>query len=690
MANPTVDKLQDFAIRHGEKVVVGIAVTLFVVCLGLAVSRSVIDLTPDKLKSSAELASKTLQTRQDPAKILERIQGEFLKDVSFAKVVDDQKANALKASDFRAKFDYVIPEPGAGLIRDQPEIVKPTELAAFPGRGGMLLYALKDGERIVDNSEPAKAAARKSNRRSGGPRGGSGGGSSDMASQMARFGGGVPGGGASGPANDSEAAKREAERIKRGLVGKVDAPKEEKKADEPEPEAAGPWKEEVTGKRWVVITGVIDHEQMRKNWLTALKLEALAHPNYKRLDVQRQTYDPDTAEWSPWAKVDPNKNYDVLDNVPEYDAEYVPESMRLEALADKLPFLKAGYWTGVHVAKLVPPDILDSAKGSSKASGKGIGSGLGGPGSGGGAGSSDMASQMARMRGGSGMGGPGGMGMMGRSGGGVGPMGEGGSPGMSIGGGGGGDLSADETNFPKSEDKTIMLRSLDFTIEPNMTYRYRVRIVVVNPNLDHTDVNPGVDTESKELVGPWSDPTDRVSVPADVVAYAMSPMTNSRRDDLVSFEVIRWDPKTGQTVVKNDTRGPGQIVGEPGTVQVPSSEGSGPTSSSIDFTSRDLVLDAIGGPKRLPDIGVERNAYEIPTIAMVVEPDGSVAIRNQASDRGDAIREDMDKSYHQAIEDSGKKREPGGGGSRMPGFGGPGGGGRRGGRGGGAGKIGGS
>jgi len=239
----------------------------------------------------------------------------------------------------------------------------------------------------------------------------------------------------------------------------------------------------------------------------------------------------------------------------------------------------------------------------------------------------------------------------------------------------------DDMNFTKHEDPTLMVRSLDFTVEPDTTYRYRVRIVVVNPNKDHTDVNPGVDTESKELLGPWSEPTEVVSVPADVAAYAMAPETVPRRDDLVSFQIVKFDPSTGQTVVKYDVAGPGEIIGEYGTVPMPSSEGSGPKTAQIEFNSRAVVLDALGGRQRIPDIGVERVPFEVPAVAMVVEPDGSVVVRSQALDKADEVRKDMESNYKQAIEDSTKKRDPGVGGSRIPGMGGSGSAGMRSGRG---------
>ena len=171
---------------------------------------------------------------------------------------------------------------------------------------------------------------------------------------------GMPGSSSGAPtAEKSEDAKKrealDAEKKKRLFAGKVDESKEKEaaKAEEATPEPQGPWKEETKGQRWIVITGVIDNEQLKKNWLQALKNPTIAYPNYKRIDVQRQTRQPD-GSWADWETIDQNKNYEVLDNLPELDKEYVPEPQRPAALVDPLPFLRAGYWTGVHVAKLVP------------------------------------------------------------------------------------------------------------------------------------------------------------------------------------------------------------------------------------------------------------------------------------------------------------------------------------------------
>lgn len=653
MANSSVNKFKSLMLRHGEKALVGLTAALFVAFAAMAILNPTIEIKPEQLKAVADSADAQLQKQQDPKDILAKLEEAGIKDPHFEKLVQDQQANALKPADYRVKLDWVTPEPGAGLIRDQPELIAPTELAAFPGRGGILLYALNDKlERIVDVGKP-QAVKKAPRKKRAAAQGGSM--SSSTMSSMS-----MPGMGVSAPPppdNSEEGKKRAAlEKEKRDKLfsGKVDPAKEKEaaKAEEAPAEPQGPFKEETKGKRWVVITGVIDNEQLKKNWLLALKNPAIAYPNYKRVDVERQVLQPEGA-WTDWAAIDRNKSYEVLDNLPELDTEYVPESQRPEMLNDALPFLRAGYWTGVHVARLVPAEAREAPKAAP--------SGM--PGMSGMSGSSSAMS----MQGMSMPGGNRGMGMSGGSSSAMSMQGMSmpGSMGTMGGAGTEGAISAEESNFTKNEDPTLMTRSLDFTVDPDRSYRFRIRIVAVNPNYDRTDVNPGVDVENKELIGPWSDPTEAVTLPADVAAYAQSPHQNPRRHDQVAFQVIKWDPNTGQTVLKNDEAGPGEIVGEESSVQMPSSEGGGVKMTRIDFNSRAVVLDTMGGLERLPDIGVERNQFEIPALAMVLQADGSVAIRSQALDKSDEVRDDMETNYKQSLDDSGKKREPGGG-SKMP------------------------
>ncbi len=60
-------------------------------------------------------------------------------------------------------------------------------------------------------------------------------------------------------------------------------------------------------------------------------------------------------------------------------------------------------------------------------------------------------------------------------------------------------------DFPRTEAPEVLVRSLDFTVEPGMAYRYRARIVAESPLLQG---------QRRELIGPWSVPTAEVLVPA--------------------------------------------------------------------------------------------------------------------------------------------------------------------------------
>lgn len=69
-----------------------------------------------------------------------------------------------------------------------------------------------------------------------------------------------------------------------------------------------------------------------------------------------------------------------------------------------------------------------------------------------------------------------------------------------------------------------MVRSLDFTVEPGRTYRYRARVVLLNPDfrphamrggvLDRPDDDPEHQLHTQRLLfSPWSESTGMVTIP---------------------------------------------------------------------------------------------------------------------------------------------------------------------------------
>jgi hypothetical protein len=207
-----------------------------------------------------------------------------------------------------------------------------------------------------------------------------------------------------------------------------------------------------------------------------------------------------------------------------------------------------------------------------------------------------------------------------------------------------------------------MIRALDFTVDQDTTYRFRVRIVVYNPNRGREDVSPGVDTKKIELEGPWSEPTDEVTMPSDVATYAIAKDLNvPRKLEQVKFEVACWIPENGVTVVKPFSASPGEIIGEVKSADLPilDTAGKKPQSMRVNFNSHQLVLDVMGGnlPMPVPPLGPNLGSqFVAPGMAFVVRRDGSVAVRSQASDVSDQVRKDIVDNYIRTLKDLEKKR----------------------------------
>jgi hypothetical protein len=602
-SNASVEKLKALGIRHGEKAVVALASALCLFFLFKAATNPTIDVTPEQVDSHAKAAQSNINRKQDPEKILEALAAGGIKNPEFEKKVDEQAKNLLVASHYSPSHAWAYPQPGAGLIRDTPELIAPTELVAFAGRGGAQVYELNaDGQRVID--EAARDAAKGEQPTQNNYRGRA------KAREERR------------KAEEKKEFERKERELKGSLAGA--AGKAAKKDEAPAPETVGPWKETTRGVRWVAVTGVLDYKKLRENYFNALKRPEVAYPHFKRLELERQALETD-GSWSSWAPIDADRNNQVLYNLPEVDTELVPEAMRFEALVDPLPFLNTGLWRGVHVARLVPEEKRTLA----------LQPGMGMPGMMPGMemAAMDRESMMAGMR----------------------PEMSGGMEmGMPMPGGG------DVMNFPKSEEETLMVRGLDFTVEPDRTYRFRARIVVYNPNRDREDVSPGVDTKSLELAGPWSDPTDEVTMPADVTAYAMR-RSPDRRVEKVQFQVTRWDPTDGVTVYKNFDAAPGEVVGDVASTAIPVIDGSDKKSQSrkIDYTSHQVVLDVTGGDQPLPPVGAQGNRFEVPATTLLVRPDGSVVLRDQAVDAPDPTRKDIEENYAREKEESNRRRAGG-------------------------------
>lgn len=666
MANATVEKLKTLGLRHGEKAAVAAAaaVTLLLVVKGW--SKPTIDVTPDQIKKSAEAAQNNLNRPQSKESIIQKLDGDQLVVVNFSKKVDEQ--DPAKRPKPQWAFNgppWVQPEPGAGLIREMPTLLPPGELYATAGRGAIEILERDEDDQLIyvpmkkdaqKKSTPKKAAKRRRNQGGMGGRGGAMGGGM-MASMMGGMGG--AGGGQTKSEIDKQKAKKarelEAQRKAGMFVGGDEADEEDSEEDKQIAAKAKEGKEPKTstkGYRWVALVGTLDHKKLKENYVKALK-DPNAAPHYLRLDLERQSLGDD-GEWSDWELVGRTLADRIDRSFTTLEEELAPDNVLLDPLVARLPWLNVGYYRGVHVASLVPKEKREMPKAPDESETAGMGMmGMGG--------------RFSAMMGG-GMGGESGMGNSSMMGGGMGGRGrsmmmmmgggEGGGYGASTGGGGG----PEDTNFEKSDAPKIMVRALDYTVEPDTAYRYRARIVVRNPNLKWETIAPGVDNTTKELAGPWSEPLDPVRVPADVTTYVVrrSPLADGQTPGAVQFQVVRFVPETGLTVVKPFDEAPGAIIGEPLAASIPKDDGKGLISRRIDFTSRQILVDSAASARPLDPVGMKGASLDTPALALVLRNDGQLVVRDEARDTRDPEMRSLKEIYDETVKDAeaGGKKQP--------------------------------
>ena len=632
MANPTVEKLKVFGLRHGEKVAMGTVALIFFFCAYSAWTHPSIQITPEEVQKTAKDAAANLSRKQSTETILTKLTETGVKPQDFEKKVDAMQAGAVDVTKYKLDKPFVIPEPGAGLIRDMPEFLPPSQLYVHTGRGAVRVFAVTDeGKPIVKDEEELKAVRRKA-RAKGAPRSPLGG--MRPAAKKPRNTGALAA--AEKKKEDDEAEKH----TKASIAGIEDLAKEEEKVEEEAPLTdLDKYKTKLRGYRFVTAVGKFDHKKQKELYGKALKVDPTsADPHYLRLEIERQELGGDNT-WGKWTKVNRSPNEELLSIRTEIEKEVVPDEARINTLIDPLPFLEVGYWVGAHPASLVPKAMLAKKKPDAPV-GKGAAAGAAGINKMGGGNANMGAADYAKM-GGPGSGGAGyGEGMKAAGAGMSFTMPKPSARGAS---GAAGD-------FEKSSADAIMIRALDFDVLPDATYRYRVRVVFANPNFGWENVSPGVDAKSKELRGPWSPTTAEVNVPADIATYATgkTPSVGNAPGESVHFEVVAWNEQDGLTIVKSFDEAPGQIIGTKDSVYLPDDKGVS-KPRQIDFTSHQVLADTVGGTRPAADIqsfGTTR--MEVPVLALVVRADGMLVLRDQAKDATSGEIAEMKSIFNQS------------------------------------------
>jgi hypothetical protein len=464
------------------------------------------------------------------------------------------------------------------------------------------------------------------------------------------------------------------------------------KGDPKKPQKRMVKEEEIRGVRWALITALFSHKDQVKKYIDALHT-ADDPPDYKMVKVERREVmsDGSLSEWSP---LDIKKLLDVQKRIPEH---WVPEDATVKAakadfagLMMKLPDLEVGNWL-----RYIRKEAVESAKDVAGAQYASRGRGESGDdgrdddpdagalfNSGAGAQSRPMAEGPTGLSGGMGMG------MSGRSGGvgasrsmqgmqspgGAGPSSGGGGMSMSGMGGGGnmlnkrGGNAAPPTNkaqgqpqqpVQKSNVEVVQVRFVDYTVEPEHTYQYRLKVVVRNPNYKHFDViNPELANDEQLSSDEWSEPTPLVYVPPDIEYYVLDRV---RTREEATLQVHNWLAELGDWQYSDFKIRPGDPIGSKVREYQMVGWENPPkiTKKEFDFSTQDLLLNVTGGDRPFVfdvDGAQVQFTERLPTEILVVDRLGDLAVRNDDFDKNNADRVDRVK-YINEIKEKAKANE---------------------------------
>jgi hypothetical protein len=86
----------------------------------------------------------------------------------------------------------------------------------------------------------------------------------------------------------------------------------------------------------------------------------------------------------------------------------------------------------------------------------------------------------------------------------------------------------------------VLLRFFDVTIRPGTSYKYRVRLRLLNPNYHRNDVAPASAAADKELKSDWAYVSDTVRVPPELYYYAVDLKTQGNREEKKQLWNAPW------------------------------------------------------------------------------------------------------------------------------------------------------
>ncbi|WP_194242629.1 hypothetical protein [Gimesia benthica] len=163
--------------------------------------------------------------------------------------------------------------------------------------------------------------------------------------------------------------------------------------------------------------------------------------------------------------------------------------------------------------------------------------------------------------------------------------------------------------------RLLLFRYFDFDLTPGATYKYRVRLVVRNPNYQRPIeevVLPAV-AEGETRMTPWSNETAAVTAEEDVHYYLESVRPpRGINGKTANFEVFQWYPKTGTTIHSVLKTAVGEEIGGEQVAELYDvAKEEFDEKATVEFDTQNYLVDAVASPSiRLedhPDLNLPAN-----------------------------------------------------------------------------------
>lgn len=190
--------------------------------------------------------------------------------------------------------------------------------------------------------------------------------------------------------------------------------------------------------------------------------------------------------------------------------------------------------------------------------------------------------------------------------------------------------------------RLLLFRYIDFDVQPGTSYRYRVKLVLNNPNANlpvEAVIHPSV-VEGEYRETPWSEPSEVAYVEPDV-KYFLTEADPGRgfTMDEASFYVYQWNSDSGTPMATNLKVQVGEYIGGETKYELIRPAAGTFEEEEVKFTSKDILLDVdpieqfdtkFNSDLQFPDKSYGK--IQVASLALMADENGKLVIKDPISE----------------------------------------------------------